>query len=106
MLSAERNTMTRRNQTTEQTDPGFAWVAALETFKFQFTAAGRTREEAMSGLAATLAQHGREYRLEPGWETSWLEGVRIMRIPMGKGLRDGEPIRTLSETTNGGLVVQ
>ncbi len=72
------------------------FLAELSTRNFDFTALGRTEDEARAAMQEGWRKHGEQYGAEGmfTWE-ELAEDVNFRRIAPGQCLRDGEPLSRL-----------
>jgi hypothetical protein len=68
------------------------YMAELHTRNFEFTAFGRTKEDAINTLRRGYAAHKVQYNATYKW-TDLIESVDVRECHLGKAYRDGQILR-------------
>ena len=65
---------------------GSITIALCETRHFDFEGVGHSEGEARRALKSALIEHGREFKLPPGWFDKM--DISVTRYRIGEGYRD------------------
>jgi hypothetical protein len=69
--------------------------ATLQTKRCDFVAYGNTTDSATRYLRALLAEHARQYDLEPNWaeRAGYISEIKVEYCAAGVAYRDGERVK-------------
>ena len=66
--------------------------ARLESWRFDFTAYGQTKEAAIDALKKGLEQHAKDYAIDSDWWHEIQNDIYTIEVGLGGCYRDNSPI--------------
>lgn len=68
------------------------YKARFESWRFDFTAYGKTKDEAIAALKKGLDTHAKQYDIEPDWWHDYECDIYAIEIKLGECYRDNEEV--------------